>query len=100
MLTQRLLGYAVTNVVYAIFSALFGLTTDMPSFQYPAYKQIDRRGRRFLLLLSLLGMTFSLLTVAFCFQISGEKPSLRIGLITFSVIVFTFFYAFGAGPVP
>jgi Sugar (and other) transporter len=72
----------------------------MRSFQYPAYKQIDRRGRRFLLLLSLFGMSCSLLAEAFCFQISDAKPSLRIGFITFFVIVFTFFYAFGAGPVP
>ncbi|KAI9792520.1 MAG: hypothetical protein M1816_002040 [Peltula sp. TS41687] len=112
MISQQLCGF---NIVAFYSSSLFrdassstkkaaylsfgvGLANFL--FTFPAYGTIDTRGRRFLLLLSLFGMTWTLLAVGFSFQVSEERQSLRIGLITFFVMAFTFFYSIGAGPVP
>ncbi|KAJ5886290.1 Major facilitator superfamily domain general substrate transporter [Penicillium subrubescens] len=75
----------------------FGLANFL--FTFPAYKFIDNRGRRFLLLISFVGMTLSLIVVSGVFYITDQK--IRMGLVTFfSVIIFTFFYSIGAGPIP
>jgi hypothetical protein len=69
-------------------------------FTIPAYKFIDSRGRRILLLISLGGMFFTLLAISGFFRITGDD-SARKGLIaTFSIVIFTLFYGIGAGPVP
>lgn len=54
------------------------------------------------MLTSLFGMIWSLLVVAFCFQIGpADCPSsTKIGLVVTFIIVFVFFYSIGAGPVP
>ncbi|EAU29577.1 predicted protein [Aspergillus terreus NIH2624] len=76
----------------------FGLANFL--FTIPAYKFIDSRGRRILLLISLGGMFFTLLAISGFFRITGDD-SARKGLIaTFSIVIFTFFYGIGAGPVP
>ncbi|KAL3455338.1 hypothetical protein BJX64DRAFT_297732 [Aspergillus heterothallicus] len=76
----------------------FGLANFL--FTIPAYKFIDRRGRRILLLVSLGGMFFTLLATSGFFRIQSHD-SARKGLVaTFTIIVFTFFYGIGAGPVP
>ncbi|GES66614.1 MFS transporter [Aspergillus terreus] len=76
----------------------FGLANFL--FTIPAYKFIDSRGRRILLLISLGGMFFTLLAISGFFRIT-EDGSARKGLIaTFAIVVFTFFYGIGAGPVP
>lgn len=71
-------------------------------FTFPAYKRIDSLGRRSLLLTSLFGMIWSLLVVAFGFQIEpdNKSSSTRIGLVVTFFIIFVFFYSIGAGPVP
>lgn len=75
----------------------FGLANFL--FTFPAYKFIDNRGRRFLLLISFVGMTLSLIVVSGVFYITDQK--IRMGLVTFfSIIIFTFFYSIGAGPIP
>jgi hypothetical protein len=69
-------------------------------FTIPAFLYIDTKGRRFLLLPSLAGVTISLLALAFCFYAPETRESLRTGLVTFFIIVFTAFYSIGLGPVP
>ncbi|OJJ29783.1 hypothetical protein ASPWEDRAFT_177523 [Aspergillus wentii DTO 134E9] len=77
----------------------FGFGLSIFLFTIPAYKYIDGRGRRILLLISLVGMLFTLLAVGFFFRITNDDH--RNGLVaTFLIIVFTFFYGIGAGPVP
>lgn len=68
-------------------------------FTLPAYLYIDTRGRRFLLLISLAGMTLSLAAVSSFFYISDKD--VRLGLVTsFCIAIFTFLYSIGAGPIP
>ncbi|KAB8228805.1 major facilitator superfamily domain-containing protein [Aspergillus alliaceus] len=75
----------------------FGLANFL--FTIPAYRYIDWRGRRLLLLISLTGMFFSLLAISFFFRIDDKH--VRQGLVsTFAIGFFTFFYGIGAGPVP
>ncbi|KAI9764951.1 MAG: hypothetical protein M1840_007976 [Geoglossum simile] len=74
-------GFGISNVIFTI----------------PAFFYVDKKGRRYLLLPSLLGVTISLLGLAFCFYARG---SLRTGLVTFFIVVFTFFYSIGCGPIP
>ncbi|KAJ0423941.1 major facilitator superfamily domain-containing protein [Aspergillus carlsbadensis] len=76
----------------------FGLANFV--FTVPAYKFIDRKGRRILLLISLGGMFFTLLATSGFFRILSPDDA-RKGLVaTFTVVVFTLFYGIGAGPVP
>ncbi|KAE8147190.1 hypothetical protein BDV25DRAFT_160939 [Aspergillus avenaceus] len=75
----------------------FGLANFL--FTIPAYKYIDKLGRRILLLISLTGMFFSLLAIGFFFRITHEAAKLAL-VSTFSIGFFTFFYGIGAGPVP
>ncbi|KAI9371095.1 hypothetical protein BJX61DRAFT_548546 [Aspergillus egyptiacus] len=75
----------------------FGLANFL--FTIPAYKFIDFRGRRVLLLISLGGMFFTLLATSGFFRITSDAA--RKGLVaTFAIVIFTFFYGIGAGPVP
>jgi hypothetical protein len=69
-------------------------------FTVLAFLYIDTKGRRFLLLPSLAGVTISLLALAFCFYAPETRESLRTGLVTFFIIFFTAFYSIGLGPVP
>ncbi|KAE8349846.1 MFS transporter [Aspergillus coremiiformis] len=75
----------------------FGLANFL--FTIPAYRYIDWRGRRVLLLISLAGMFFSLLAIGLFFRI--EAGPVRLALVSaFTIGLFTFFYGVGAGPVP
>ncbi|KAE8360789.1 hypothetical protein BDV27DRAFT_167456 [Aspergillus caelatus] len=83
------------NVTWLNFG--FGLANFL--FTIPAYRYIDWRGRRLLLLISLAGMFLSLLAIGFFFRI--EANTVRLALVsTFAIGFFTFFYGIGAGPVP
>jgi hypothetical protein len=64
------------------------------------YKRIDSPsyGRRWLLLFSLFGTTFSLLVTGQFFRIHSND-NVRIGLVAMGVIVFGLFYSVG-GPIP
>ncbi|KAE8136097.1 hypothetical protein BDV38DRAFT_272369 [Aspergillus pseudotamarii] len=83
------------NVVWLNFG--FGLANFL--FTIPAYRYIDWRGRRLLLLISLAGMFLSLLVIGFFFRIEADKVKLAL-VSTFTIGFFTFFYGIGAGPVP
>ncbi|EIT75055.1 permeases of the major facilitator [Aspergillus oryzae 100-8] len=79
----RILGFGLANFLFTI----------------PAYRYIDWRGRRLLLLISLAGMFLSLLAIGLFFRI--ETYTVRLALVsTFTIGFFTFFYGIGAGPVP
>ncbi|BCS23645.1 uncharacterized protein APUU_40089S [Aspergillus puulaauensis] len=75
----------------------FGLANFL--FTIPAYKFIDWRGRRVLLLISLGGMFFTLLAISLFFRID-DASSREVLVAIFAIVVFTFFYGIGAGPVP
>ncbi|KAB8275623.1 hypothetical protein BDV30DRAFT_225046 [Aspergillus minisclerotigenes] len=80
---MRILGFGLANFLFTI----------------PAYRYIDWRGRRLLLLISLAGMLLSLLAIGLFFRI--EADTVRLALVsTFTIGFFTFFYGIGAGPVP
>lgn len=68
-------------------------------FTAPAYYLIDKRGRRFLLLVTYPGMAASMLAASLSFMISVDS-SARIAVIAFFMFVFIFFYSWGQGPVP
>ncbi|KAL2830161.1 MFS transporter [Aspergillus pseudoustus] len=77
----------------------FGFGAANFIFAVPAFFLIDSKGRRYILLISFLGMTASLLGASFCFGIADETD--RIVAVSFTVIVlYTGFYSIGAGPVP
>ncbi|KAH1268124.1 hypothetical protein KXX33_005248 [Aspergillus fumigatus] len=76
----------------------FGLANFL--FPIPAYRFIDWRGRRVLLLISLGGMFFTLLAISGFFRIIRPQE-VQKGLVAgFTVVIFTFFYGIGAGSVP
>ncbi|OQE34532.1 hypothetical protein PENCOP_c017G08193 [Penicillium coprophilum] len=75
----------------------FGLANFL--FTLPAYRFIDSRGRRPLLLISLIGMFSSLIAVSGFFNIEDHQT--RVILVAvFSSVFFVFFYSIGAGPIP
>ncbi|KAH8676513.1 hypothetical protein BGZ60DRAFT_525958 [Tricladium varicosporioides] len=88
--------------IYSIKAAWLGFGFGLANivFTIPAFLYIDSKGRRFLLLPSLVGVTICLLGLAFCFQVSESHESLRTGLVTFFIILFTAFYSIGLGPIP
>ena len=63
-----------------------------------AWFYIDSKGRRFLLLASLIAMVPLLLATAFSFKIDASDA--RLGVIEFFVILYTAAYSPGAGVVP
>ncbi|KAL2841757.1 hypothetical protein BJY01DRAFT_236277 [Aspergillus pseudoustus] len=76
----------------------FGLASFI--FAIPAYSFINRRGHRFLLLVSLGGMFFTLLATGGFLRITSDNQA-RQGLASITtIILITFFYGIGAGPVP
>ncbi|KAE8383105.1 MFS transporter [Aspergillus bertholletiae] len=83
------------NITWLNFG--FGLANFL--FTIPAYRYIDWRGRRLLLLISLGGMFLSLLAIGCFFRIKDETVKLAL-VSTFTIGFFTFFYGIGAGPVP
>lgn len=75
----------------------FGLANFL--FTFPAYLKIDSGGRRFLLLTSLGGTGVSLLMISSFFYV--KDPETQLGLVaTFFIVLFTFFYSIGTGPIP
>ena len=68
-------------------------------FAFPAYRFIDSRGRRWLLLVTLPFLALSMLAAGLSFLIPYDNPAHApvIGLFTY---VFMFFYSWGLGPVP
>ncbi|KAJ5372063.1 Major facilitator superfamily domain general substrate transporter [Penicillium concentricum] len=75
----------------------FGLANFL--FTFPAYRFIDSRGRRPLLLVSFIGMFLSLIAVSGFFLIT-DCYTRSILVAVFSIIFFVFFYSIGAGPIP
>lgn len=89
--------YARVTRKAANLPAGFGLANF--SFTFPAYHFIDDRGRRPLLLVSFVGMLFSLAAVTGFFKLADPETRLILVSIT-SIALFVFFYSIGAGPIP
>jgi hypothetical protein len=96
----------IAAVLDCSVSLFFSLSNDLTGFgitnfvaTFPVYKRIDSPsyGRRWLLLFSLFGTTFSLLVTGQFFRINDDV--VRIGLVAAGVIIFGFFYSIG-GPIP
>lgn len=77
-------GIGLTNVVFAL----------------PTYFLIDRRGRKWLLMVTLPVLACLLGIVSAGFNIPNEQPGLRNPLIAVFTYLFTAVYSFGVGPVP
>ncbi|PNS18123.1 hypothetical protein CAC42_3568 [Sphaceloma murrayae] len=73
-----------------------GLTNFL--FAWPAYKTIDRWGRRALLLLTIPILAITLLAAAFCFQVPDLNSQLPA--VTTFLVLFEMAYSPGLGPVP
>ena len=63
-----------------------------------AYFYIDTKGRRFLLMASLAAMVPLLLATGFSFL--ADNNSVKVGLVSTFVILYTLAYSPGAGVVP
>lgn len=74
-----------------------GLTNFL--FAFPAYYLIDRRGRRWLLLVTLPILAVTMLATALSFLIS-ESSGARVPVVVFWTYLFMVFYSWGMGPVP
>ncbi|KAJ6012311.1 Major facilitator superfamily domain general substrate transporter, partial [Penicillium canescens] len=103
MASQQLCGLLNDDALFNSSTAVkwynFGFGLANVLFTWPAYKLIDSRGRRPLLLTSFIGMFLSLVTISGFFKIADRDT--RVNLIaTFSIIFFVFFYSIGAGPIP
>lgn len=108
MISQQLSGVNIFAFLAATFfqtgntgengslwlSFAFGLSNAV--FSALAYWLIDTKGRRYLLVLSLFGMIWTMLATGLSFNISTDNPA-RLGVITFWLIFYTFFYSPGAG---
>ncbi|KAH8696407.1 putative sugar transporter [Talaromyces proteolyticus] len=80
----------------------FGFALSNAVFSPLAYFTIDSKGRRFLLLLSLILMVPLLIAAGFCLQIDPAHPNnpARVGLFELFLILYTATYSPGAGVVP
>lgn len=76
----------------------FGFAASNAVFSPVAYWLIDSKGRRFLLLASLIAMVPLLLATAFSFKIQGNTAKLAVTELF--VILYTAAYSPGAGVVP
>ncbi|KAL4968779.1 major facilitator superfamily domain-containing protein [Aspergillus stella-maris] len=87
-----------TQVAWLNFG--FGLANFL--FTIPAYWFIDgyyHRGRRLLLLVSLGGIFFTLISIGSFYFLDDGSP--KVGLVaTFTIVIYLAFYGIGAGPVP
>ncbi|KAJ5252537.1 hypothetical protein N7489_002947 [Penicillium chrysogenum] len=79
------------------YNFAFGLANFL--FTFPAYIYIDLRGRRPLLLVSFIGMFFSLVAFSGFFEIAHHDTRLIL-VAVFASVFFVFFYSIGAGPIP
>ncbi|KAI7156349.1 hypothetical protein KC324_g14105, partial [Hortaea werneckii] len=68
-------------------------------FAFPAYRLIDSRGRRWLLLVTLPFLALTMLAAGLSFLIPVSNPAHAPVIGTF-LFIFTFFYSWGMGPVP
>ena len=68
-------------------------------FTFPAYWLIDRKGRRWLLLVTLPFMALSMFAAAVSYKID-QGDAARVPVITLFTYMFIFFYSWGMGPVP
>lgn len=89
-----------TPTASAMQSLWFSLGIGCMNFfaAYPAYKFIDRSGRRALLLLALPFMCISMMAAGL--GILSPQANVRAGIVGAFLFVFMFFYSWSFGPVP
>lgn len=75
-----------------------GLTHGLSRFSPIAYFFIDRKGRRFLLIVSLAAMIPLLIATGFSFE--ADSNSAQTGVVATFLMLFTLAYSPGAGVVP
>jgi len=82
----------------------FGFAAANAIFSPLAYWLINPKGRRFLLLISLLAMVPLLIATAFSVKIESNKPAearrARHGVTALFLILYTAAYSPGAGVIP
>lgn len=86
-----------THLKPLFFSWGIGLTNFL--FAFPAYYLIDRRGRRWLLLVTLPILAITMLAAALSFLIPRDSSAHEL-VIVFWIYAFMVFYSWGLGPVP
>ncbi|KAG7713583.1 hypothetical protein KL913_004923 [Ogataea haglerorum] len=69
-------------------------------FAVPAFRNIDKYGRRTLLLFAFPLMAVFLLLAGFAFWIPHDKRDARVGVICLGIYLFTVVYSSSEGPVP
>jgi len=67
---------------------------------YPALRNIDKYGRRTMLLWGLPLMALTLFFTAFCFYIPSSEVNARLGTVALGIYLFGFAYSPSLGPVP
>ena len=96
-LSTTIFSYGSSNAMESLWLG-FGFACSNAVFSPLAYWFIDGKGRRFLLLASLVAMVPLLLATAFSFKIDGQKA--RSAVVELFVILYTAAYSPGAGVVP
>lgn len=71
----------------------WGLGLTMFVFAFPAYSLIDKRGRRWLLLVTVPFLALTMMAAGLSFLIEGKEA--RTGAAIFWSFLFMFFYAWG-----
>ncbi|KAF2721108.1 hypothetical protein K431DRAFT_76523 [Polychaeton citri CBS 116435] len=69
-------------------------------FAFPAYWLIDKKGRRWLLLVTLPFLALSLLGASLSFLIPRAQNDAQGAVVATFAYIFYFFYSWGVGPVP
>ena len=96
-LSTTIFNYGTINPMKSLWLS-FGFATSNAVFSPIAYWFIDSKGRRFLLLASLVTMVPLLLATAFSFKI--PQPTAKFAVVELFVILYTAAYSPGAGVVP
>jgi len=98
------LGIGLSNFLSVHDSTVRCLSLIRSSFAWPAYRTIDRWGRRALVLLTVPFLAVTLLGAAFCFEIRGRKNesynTKELAAVGTFLILFMIAYSPGLGPVP
>lgn len=96
-LSTTIFSYGSSNAMESLWLG-FGFACSNAVFSPVAYWFIDEKGRRFLLLASLVAMVPLLIATAFSFKIDGQTA--RSAVVELFVILYTAAYSPGAGVVP
>lgn len=97
--TRDLIDTSSDNIDITALWLSWGIGLSNFVFAFPAYRLIDSRGRRWLMLVTLPFMALSMLGAGLCFLIP-DGSSAHAPVISVFLFIFMFFYSWGVGPVP